>query len=409
MLYGFSWKKFGRSICMPLSDQSRGIIIDDPMFGIVPVKFNFDNRASETATAAAIFSVCVGKDLLKFETGNRSFEQEQCLMFLNSYLSTKKLISSIGHPNFFVSAGLGEIVALTLAGAFSFEAGFRLACERSKAFASFSKPGYFLSTNSPWQKIDYLIKFFDSNSLQISYEDETKCVLSGNPVEIQKFEKILAALNLESRKLNMQTITYSVLCIPALPSFINNIKNLAWSPLKTPVFSTTLGRNITPDDDLAEVFCVQMVRPVHFGEVLRKFKGLKDTKLFYSDNEMPMATNSLPSQIDDQTLSSVAEVKVQKIESPTTNYKEKSVQDRVLNIFQKMTSYPIEILDLNSDLESEMGIDSVKRLEILATVLEEFKIPIDSNLEVGTITTIGKAVQSVEASLRKIESYRKSA
>ncbi len=394
---------------MPLSGQAKGIIIDDPMFGIAPMKFNFDNGAPEKATASTIFSVCVGKDLFNSDTGSRSFEQEQCLMFLSSYLSTKKLISNIGHPDFFVSAGLGEIVALTLAGAFSFEAGFRLACERSKSLSSFSKPGCFLSINSHWQKIDYLVKFFDSNTLQISYTDETKCVLSGNPVEIQKFEKVIVALNLDSRKMNMQTITYSILAIPALPSFINSIKNLAWSPLKTPVFSTTLGRNVTPEDDLTEVFCVQIVKPVHFGEVLRKFKGLRDTKLFHSESEMPMETISLSPPKDQQTRSTGPEVKVQKIESPTSIFKEKSVQDRVLDIFQKMTSYPIEILDLNSDLESEMGIDSVKRLEILATVLEEFKIPIDSSLEVGTITTIGKAVQSVEASLRNIESFRKSA
>ena len=394
---------------MPLSDSAKGIIIDDPMFGVGPLKSYLDSQSPELASAVAIYSACVGKDLLYKESGFHSFQQEQCLMFLNSYLSTKNKITNNGRPNFFVAAGLGEIVALTLAGAFSFETGFRVVCERAKALASYSKPGFFLSVNSHWQKLDYLVKYFDSHSLQISYTDESKCVLSGNPGEIQNFEKTLNALNIESRKLNIQTMAYSILSIPALPNFLSSIKNLTWSVLKTPVFSTTIGRNFTPEDDLFEVLCVQMIKPIYFGDVLSKFSGLSNTKLFNSDTEVPKETMPVSQSVENQASTIIPDIKVLKIESTTSKAKEKGVHDRILDIFQKMTSYPKEILDLNSDLESEMGIDSVKRLEILATILDEFNIPIDSNLEVGSITTIGKAIQSVELTLRKIEKVRKSA
>jgi hypothetical protein len=48
------------------------------------------------------------------------------------------------------------------------------------------------------------------------------------------------------------------------------------------------------------------------------------------------------------------------------------IEDAVLTIVAEKTGYPKEILDLATDLESGLGIDSIKRVEILSAIQEVF-------------------------------------
>src|ERR1043165_1084413 len=49
-----------------------------------------------------------------------------------------------------------------------------------------------------------------------------------------------------------------------------------------------------------------------------------------------------------------------------------AASDRVLEIVAECTRYPRECLELDVDFEDELGIDSVKRAEIAARLLEAF-------------------------------------
>ncbi len=46
--------------------------------------------------------------------------------------------------------------------------------------------------------------------------------------------------------------------------------------------------------------------------------------------------------------------------------------NRLLEVVSDKTGYPIEMLDINMDLEADLGIDSIKQLEIFATMHEEY-------------------------------------
>jgi NAD(P)-dependent dehydrogenase (short-subunit alcohol dehydrogenase family)/acyl carrier protein len=51
--------------------------------------------------------------------------------------------------------------------------------------------------------------------------------------------------------------------------------------------------------------------------------------------------------------------------------------DRVIKSISVTTRYPLHLLTAQADLENDLGIDSVKRLEIVLDLSEEFKIPLD--------------------------------
>ena len=63
-------------------------------------------------------------------------------------------------------------------------------------------------------------------------------------------------------------------------------------------------------------------------------------------------------------------------------------QATVLQVFAELTRYPTDILDPQADLEADLGIDSVKRTEILAALQERFELPVDLQAPAEEVTTI---------------------
>ena len=64
-------------------------------------------------------------------------------------------------------------------------------------------------------------------------------------------------------------------------------------------------------------------------------------------------------------------------------------EDTLLAVVAELTGYPIEMLDLDMDLEADLGIDSIKRLEILAGVQTRLpEMPAVDSTYVGSLRTL---------------------
>ena len=71
-------------------------------------------------------------------------------------------------------------------------------------------------------------------------------------------------------------------------------------------------------------------------------------------------------------------------------------QATVLQVFAELTRYPTDILDPEADLEADLGIDSVKRTEILAALQERFALPADLQAPAEQVTTIAAIAAFIE-------------
>ena len=71
------------------------------------------------------------------------------------------------------------------------------------------------------------------------------------------------------------------------------------------------------------------------------------------------------------------------------------VQKRVLEIVAETTGYPEEMLDLDLDMEADLGIDTVKQAEMFAAIREEWSIPRDDTLQLRDYPTLARAIQFV--------------
>jgi len=72
-----------------------------------------------------------------------------------------------------------------------------------------------------------------------------------------------------------------------------------------------------------------------------------------------------------------------------------AVQEEVLRIVAEKTGYPPDMLDLDLDLEADLGIDTVKQAEMFASIREKYDIPRDDNLKLRDYPTLAKTVQFV--------------
>jgi NAD(P)-dependent dehydrogenase (short-subunit alcohol dehydrogenase family)/acyl carrier protein len=70
-----------------------------------------------------------------------------------------------------------------------------------------------------------------------------------------------------------------------------------------------------------------------------------------------------------------------------------AIKDKVLEIVAEKTGYPKEMLDLDLDLEADLGIDTVKQAEMFAAVRAAYNIPRDENLKLRDFPTLAHVIQ----------------
>ncbi|HET8757595.1 MAG TPA: SDR family NAD(P)-dependent oxidoreductase [Solirubrobacteraceae bacterium] len=68
------------------------------------------------------------------------------------------------------------------------------------------------------------------------------------------------------------------------------------------------------------------------------------------------------------------------------------VEARVLGIVAEQTGYPEDLLDMDLDLEADLGIDTVKQAEVFATIREAYGIERDDSLKLRDYPTLSAVV-----------------
>jgi malonyl CoA-acyl carrier protein transacylase len=69
------------------------------------------------------------------------------------------------------------------------------------------------------------------------------------------------------------------------------------------------------------------------------------------------------------------------------------VKEKILDIVAEKTGYPKDMLDLDLDLEADLGIDTVKQAEMFASVRAAFHIPRDTNMKLRDFPTLAHVIR----------------
>ncbi|NUM33707.1 MAG: SDR family NAD(P)-dependent oxidoreductase [Candidatus Brocadiae bacterium] len=73
-----------------------------------------------------------------------------------------------------------------------------------------------------------------------------------------------------------------------------------------------------------------------------------------------------------------------------------SVESEILNLVAEKTGYPAEMLELDLDMEADLGIDSVKQAEIFATIRERYSLSKKENLQMRDYPTLKQLIGYVK-------------
>ncbi len=79
---------------------------------------------------------------------------------------------------------------------------------------------------------------------------------------------------------------------------------------------------------------------------------------------------------------------------------EEEVTARVLAVVAEQTGYPTDLLDMDLDLEADLGIDTVKQAEVFAAIREAYGIPFDDSLKLRDYPTLNHVVGFVRERAR---------
>ena len=95
-----------------------------------------------------------------------------------------------------------------------------------------------------------------------------------------------------------------------------------------------------------------------------------------------------PQPIDTAHAASIAPAA---IVSESADDRSKIIEATMLEVVSQLTGYPVEMLGMDMDIEAELGIDSIKRVEILSTLEEKMPdLPTVSPDMMGTLKTLGQ-------------------
>lgn len=84
--------------------------------------------------------------------------------------------------------------------------------------------------------------------------------------------------------------------------------------------------------------------------------------------------------------------------APGVGIDAKQVQEALLNVVSEKTGYPVETLELDMDMEADLGIDSIKRVEILGAMQAQFpQLPRIEAEQLAELCTLRQIIDTMSA------------
>jgi 3-oxoacyl-(acyl-carrier-protein) synthase/NAD(P)-dependent dehydrogenase (short-subunit alcohol dehydrogenase family) len=131
---------------------------------------------------------------------------------------------------------------------------------------------------------------------------------------------------------------------------------------------------------------------------LRDFPTLNHVIKFVL-NRRPDLTAAAPAAPTIGAASAVAPAIVDEPAVPTPAVTEtvsaESVRDTIVALVVEKTGYPADMLDLDLDLEADLGVDTVKQAELLAAIRGIYSIPRDESLKLRDFPTLNHVIKFV--------------
>ncbi|MFF5900140.1 acyltransferase domain-containing protein [Streptomyces argenteolus] len=348
------------------------------------------------------------------------------LIFATSVTAYTALTDRGFSPDLLIGHSFGEWAAFACAGAVEIEDAVRMICERITILQEFAPEGGMLALNATEARARHLIGLLDDPSVSLAVDNgPDQTVLSGPHEALERAARIATATHLRSTRLAVRLPFHNGHLLAATARRLE--RSALEAPVRRPLapcYSALLGRAVDSPNDVREIVLRHLTDQVHFREALlhayqrgvRRFvecgarnvlTGLVRAGLprgavavapwavpgrdWHELLSVPAGTGGLPEPTRDlpeagteaerapaappETTVPEATTLVRAAEDPLLPASERTAEHYVAALrtaYVDRLGFPPELLEDGIDIEADLGVDSIKQLEVFSSVRTAF-------------------------------------
>ncbi|EKE19215.1 MAG: beta-ketoacyl synthase [uncultured bacterium] len=292
------------------------------------------------------------------------------------------LISKRNIPEIITAHSFGEYAGLVASGIISFEEMFEIVYFRDSSCPIENSLGFMIAVGASEDEINAVLaneKFYISNLN--SYE---QTVISAEPGAIKDIEKILKENNIKYKILSDVPQPYHCLLLNDVKNKIEKYieeRKINLNKPQIPIFSSVIYKLIDKEnfqeDDIKKILVNQIVFPVNFIFQISSIYELRCFN-FIELNEKKLFSLFVRNILAEKEIKIDHIANILKIEKKENTKYISSENSKLFSLISKVigeiTGYEIEKISLEDRYQEDLGIDSIKKADILLTVLNESKI-----------------------------------
>jgi len=286
---------------------------------------------------------------------------------------------------------MGEIAALTVAGAFDLADGARLVCHRSEALLAHGpSDGGMVALELPATRAAHLVGAVADRALAVAVSNAPRqTVVSGPEEAVGTVARLAGAMDIQATRLNAPFPFHSPMLALAAYAFGEAITGIRQQPLRRAVYSPAAGGYVHDDTDLKALLVRQLTIPVQFMAAVRELHAdgaqrfvecgraglsglVRRSVPDVSTTNTVRTRDTDPAPVPTPARTAPAEPIAMADPAPAVAPAGASVLDELRQLYATTLGYPVEVITGEADLEADLGVDSLKRAEMLGKLMAHF-------------------------------------
>ncbi len=414
--------------------------------------------------ADVVYKRLTGNTLSKYiyESDGRELKRAEVMqpaIFMANYIVYSVLQTMGIKPDVLIGHSFGEFSALAAANVIGYEDGIEIAYYRACALNEIQqdKRGTMLSIKIESSSVilNEEIGKLESQGFKLNISlvnTKTQAVVSGEENAIYLLEEKMSEKKIITKRLNVSHAFHSELLANAMESFKRKLLNYKFKVPEINIYSTISNKMYSrnEEDYQVEIFAnflsQQFVKPFCFFEQINWLYDEYNVRYFIESSASNILSNLVDQILQDKEYYGICAnekkvddlISIQKLklyldlykradkeikdeesmvsveyveaehriniqeESNMRMWKRKELEELLKSIIAEKTGYPIEILELDLDLEADLGIDSVKQADIFATLFTEIEYEKEESGE-GVLVKFDTIHEIVEFCLEKMK------
>jgi acyl transferase domain-containing protein/molybdopterin converting factor small subunit len=334
----------------------------------------------------------------------------------------------------YIGQSAGELAALVAAGVLGFEDGLRAMHARTRAVLELplADRGRMAAVACGADRLQGLVAGVEGMAVVAADNCPTSSLASGDTAAMTSLEARCAVEGIDCVPLAVSHAYHSPIIAAAAARYGEVLRELTWNPPRATVISTV---DLATYDDDVETTIARLVRqyttPVRFAEAV-ELAYARGTRLFFEAGPKWPLTSYVRQILDGRPFVAQAAMHpkvgerqqlsrlvacafvhgagalepAEEAEVTTTNPMVKPaaasapevdeaferVRALVVAALAARTGYPEEMLDLDLDLEGDLGIDTVKQVEVFARVRDELGLAKEEGVSLRQLNTLRKVI-----------------